>query len=257
MNKKFGRSLLYVLLASIVLIGCASTGPLPENANPEDLKEENLRISEFVLGAGDTVEFAVYRQDDLKRSVKIDTSGKVMFPLIGDIQVAGKSIFRLRDELKERYCVYLVNPQITVTVTAISSKKFIALGEVRNPGVFTIDADLTIIEAIAKAGGMTHDAKKNKVIVIRRGKEKPELLSFSFNDVWGKGDVTSDVMLRPGDIVYVSTKTIADVSRFMAYIGSIIGPIVGLESGIVLWPQMLDVLQGTKTTTTTFSVPLQ
>ena len=257
MNKKFGRSLLYVLLASIILIGCASTGPLPENAKLEDSKKVNLRISEFVLGAGDTVEFAVYRQDDLKRSVKIDTSGKVMFPLIGDIQVAGKSIFTLRDELKERYSVYLVNPQITVTVTAISSKKFMVLGEVTTPGVFTIDTDLTIIEAIAKAGGMTHDAKENKVIVIRRGKEKPELLSFSFKDVWEKGDVTRDVTLRPGDIVYVSTKTIADVSRFMQYIGQIISPIVSLESGIVLWPQVLDTVTKGNSSGTSFSVPVQ
>jgi polysaccharide biosynthesis/export protein len=256
MNKKFGRSLLYVLLASIVLIGCASTGPLPENAKPEDLKNVNLRASEFVLGAGDMVEFAVYRQEDLKRSVKIDTSGKVMFPLIGDIQVAGKSIFTLRDELKERYSVYLVNPQITVTVIAISSKKFMVLGEVNTPGVFTIDTDLTIIEAIAKAGGMTQDAKENKVIVIRRGKEKPELLSFSFKDIWEKGDVTRDVTMRPGDIVYVSTKTIADVSRFMQHIGQIISPIVSLEGGIVLWPQVMDVVQGKKPSTS-FSVPIQ
>jgi polysaccharide export outer membrane protein len=256
MNKKFGRSLLYVLLASIALIGCASTGPLPENAKLEDSKKVNLRASEFVLGAGDTVEFAVYRQTDLTRTVKIDTSGRVMFPLIGDIQVAGKSIFTLSDELKERYSVYLVNPQITVTVTAISSKKFMVLGEVNNPGIFTLDTDLTIIEAIARAGGMTHDAKANKVIVIRRGKEKPELLSFSFKDVLEKGDVTRDVTLRPGDIVYASTKTIADVGRFMTYIGQIISPIVGLESGIVLWPQVLDTVKG-KTPTTTFSVPIQ
>jgi polysaccharide export outer membrane protein len=256
MNKKFGRSLLYVLLASIVLIGCASTGPLPENAKPEDLKNVNLRASEFVLGAGDTVEFAVYRQDDLKRSVKIDTSGKVMFPLIGDIQVAGKSIFTLRDELKERYSVYVVNPQITVTVTAISSKKFMVLGEVNSPGVFLIDTDLTIIEAIAKAGGMTHAAKENKVIVIRRGKEKPELLSFSFKDVWEKGDITRDVTLRPGDIVYASTKAIADMSRFMAYIAQIISPIIMLEGGIAIWPQVLDSLRG-KTSGTSVSVPIQ
>ena len=256
MNKKFGCSLLYMLLSSIVLIGCASTAPLQDNAKLEDSQKVNLRVSEFVLGVGDTVEFAVFRQDDLKRVVKIDTSGKVMFFLIGDIQVAGKSIFALRDELKERYSVYLVNPQITVTVTAISSKKFMVLGEVASPGVFTIDTDLTILEAIAKAGGMTHDAKENKVIVIRRGKEKPELLSFSFKDVWKKGDVTGNLMLMPGDIVYVSTKTIADMSRFMQYIAQIISPIVSLESGIVLWPQVLDVIKG-GTGNTTFSVPIQ
>jgi polysaccharide export outer membrane protein len=257
MNKNFGRSLLYVLLVSIVLIGCASTKSLPDNTKLEDSKNVNLRASEFVLGAGDSVEIAVYRQDDLKRSFKIDTSGKVMLPLIGDLQVAGKSIFKLRDELKERYSVYFVNPQITVTVTAISSKKFLVLGEVNNPGVFTMDTDLTIIDAIAKAGGLTQYAKENKVIVIRRGKEKPELLSFSFNDIWGKGDTTRDVTLRSGDIVYASTKAIVDVGRFMQYIAQILSPIVSMESGVVLWPQVMDTLTKGHSTGTSFSIPAQ
>lgn len=256
MNGKFGRSLLYLLLVLVVLMGCASTEPIPDSAKPEEFKKEDFRVSEFVLGVGDTVEFAVYRQDDLKRSVKIDNSGKVMFPLIGDVQVAGKSAFKLRDELKERFSVYLVNPQVTVTVTAISSKKFLVLGEVLNPGLYVLDNDLTIIEAIARAGGMTIHAKENKVIVIRRGKEKPELLSFSFDDVWKKADITGDVRLQAGDIVYVSTKTIADVARFMTYIGQIIQPIVSIESGTVLWPQVKDVIKGVKTATD-FAVPLQ
>jgi len=253
---KFGRSLLYLLLMFVVLIGCASTEPLPDNAKPEEFKKEDFRVSEFVIGVGDTVEFAVYRQDGLTKSVKIDSSGKVMFPLIGDVQVAGKSAFKLRDELKERFSVYLVNPQVTVTVTAISSKKFIVLGEVTTPGLYTLDADLTIIEAIAKAGGMTHHAQENKIIVIRRGKEKPELLSFSFGNIRKKGDFTGDVRMQSGDIVYVSTKAIADMARFMTYIGQIIQPIVSIESGTVLWPQVSDVIRGVNPSTN-FAVPLQ
>jgi len=190
----------------------------------------------------------------LKRTVKIDPSGKVMFPLIGDLQVAGKNVFTLRDELKERYSVYLVNPQVFLTVTAISSRRFMVLGEVTTPGVFTIDTDITIFEAIAKAGGMTRDAKQNKVTVIRRGKEKPELLLFGFNDVWEKGD---NVSLRPGDILYVSSTVIADVSRFMTYIANIVGPIIAAESGVVLWPQVLDVINGKKSNSSTFTVPIQ
>ena len=256
MNGKWSRSFLYVFLASTFLLGCASTTPLPDVVKPEDLPAVSLKSSDFNLGVGDTVEIAVCRQDNLKRSVKIDTSGKVMFPLIGDVQVVGKSVFKLRDELKERYSVYLVNPQITVTVTAISSKKFMVLGEVSIPGVYTFDTDLTVIEAIARAGGMTRDAKQNNVTIIRRGKEKPEILSFSFKDVWEKGDITRDVALRPGDIVYASTKTIADIGRFMQYIGQIIAPIVSLESGIVLWPQVVDAIHGVSPNAGT-AIPIQ
>jgi len=256
MNRKFGRSLLYLLLVFVVLTGCASTEPMPDSAKPEEFKKEDFRVSEFVLGVGDTVEFSVYRQDDLKRSAKIDSSGKIMFPLIGDVQVAGKGVFKLRDELKERFSVYLVNPQVTVTVMAISSKKILVLGEVLNPGLYALDTDLTIIEAIARAGGMTFHAKENKVIVIRRGKGKPEILSFSLGDILKKGDITGDVSLQAGDIVYVSTKTIAEVARLMQYISQIIQPIVSLESGIVLWPQVEEVMRGVKSTTN-FAVPLQ
>jgi len=256
MNRKWGRDFLYVFLTFTLLMGCASTTPLPEAAKPDDLEKVDLRQPELVLGTGDVIEFAVYRQDDLKRSVKIDPSGKVMFPLIGDVQVSGKSIFALRDELKERYSVYFVNPQIMVTIAMLSSQKIMVLGEVNSPGIFTLDSDLTIVEAIAKAGGMTSAAKLDKVIVVRRGKEKPELLSFNFNDVLEKGDIAHDVSLRSGDIVYASTKAIVDAGRFMQYISQIISPITMLEGGIAIWPQVKDALKGGGSGTSV-SVPIR
>lgn len=256
MNRKWGYSFICVFLASAFLLGCASTTPLPETIKPDSLEKGDLRQPELILGTGDVIEFAVYRQDDLKKSVKIDPSGKIMFPLIGDIQVSGKSVFALRDELKERYSVYFVNPQIMVTIAMLSSQKIMVLGEVNSPGIFTLDSDLTIVEAIAKAGGMTSAAKLDKVIVVRRGKEKPELLSFNFNDVLEKGDIAHDVSLRSGDIVYASTKAIVDAGRFMQYISQIISPITMLEGGIAIWPQVKDALKGGGSGTSV-SVPIR
>jgi polysaccharide export outer membrane protein len=93
---------------SFVLAGCASSqvkggaAPIEEtqqqgNAEPVN----NIRVSSFILGVGDSIDIAVYRNDDLKKSIKIDSSGRIMFPLIGDVQAAGKDIFRLRDEMQK------------------------------------------------------------------------------------------------------------------------------------------------------------
>jgi len=256
MNRKWGYSFICVFLASAFLLGCASTTPLPETIKPDSLEKGDLRQPELILGTGDVIEFAVYRQDDLKKSVKIDPSGKIMFPLIGDIQVSGKSVFALRDELKERYSVYFVNPQITVTVAMLSSQKIMVLGEVNSPGIFTLDSDFTIVEAIAKAGGMTSSAKPDQVTVVRRGREKAELLFFNFNDVLEKGNIAHDISLRSGDIVYASTKAIVDAGRFMQYIGQIISPITMLEGGIAIWPQVKDALKGGGSGTSV-SVPIR
>ena len=93
---------------SMLLAGCASTAlnnkntdnKAAEGQNEDAEKIDNVKISEFILGVGDTIEVAVYRHDDLKKTVKIDSSGKIMVPLIGDVQANGISIFKLRDVLK-------------------------------------------------------------------------------------------------------------------------------------------------------------
>jgi len=236
--------------------GCATRTVPGGGAVPEEFKKVDLAKSEFIIGVGDTVEIEVYKQDDLKRSVKIDSSGMIMLPLVGDVQASGRSIFKLRDDLRERFSTFLVNPQVTVTVTSIQSKKILVLGEVKNPGVFSLEVEFNLTEVIAKAGGLTNDASQGNILLIRRGKEKPQIMSFNFKDIWKNGDLANDVPVRSGDIVYASTKPIANVSRFMQYIGSILNPIVMLEGGIVMWPQVLDVLQG-KSTDQTIVIPTQ
>lgn len=246
-----------VLSMTMLLAGCASTPVKMENdAVQDDFGKTDMGASEFILGVGDSVEIAVYKQDDLKRSVKIDSSGIIMFPLIGDVQVAGKSIFKLRDELRDRFAAYLVNPQITVSITSIQSKKMMILGEVKNPGVFPLDVSFTMTEAIAKAGGLTNDADQGNIVLVRRGKKKAEVSVFDYEDIWKNGNVHKDITLQQGDIVYATTKKIASIARFMSYLGTILAPVVTLEGGIVLWPQMLDALQG-KTPNSSFTITSQ
>ncbi len=259
-NNYYLLSILPLLIS--LLIGCASTGINTKEENTEKAeakdqneKIDNIKISEFILGIGDTVEISVYRQDDLQRTVRIGHSGIITFPLIGDIQAAGKDIFKLREEIKERLSKYLIDPQVIVNVTTVQSQKIIVLGEVNSPGIFTLEYDINVVEAISRAGGMTNDAKLNNVLLIRREQGKPTLISLNLKKAFKEGDTSQNVQLVNGDILYLPAVTIANVSRYFAHISQIISPFVNLESGIVLWPQVKKVLQGKETENVPLSIP--
>lgn len=236
------------IVLSALFTGCASSGA--RSLETEKIIPD-VKVSEFVLGAGDTLEISVYRNQDLNKSVKINPSGKIMFPLIGDVDAAGKGLFKLRNELQERLSKYIVDPQVTVNVTSIQSQKVMVLGEVSNPGVLTLDNELSIMEAISKAGGMTSDAKLSNVLLIRRGNNKPDVISLDLKKAFKNGDLSHNMVLQSGDIVYLPAVTIANVSWYFGHLSKILSPIVSLESGIVLWPQVENVLKGNSTSQTT------
>lgn len=258
--KKYAYGLILILsVFSVLFAGCASTDPRDKDlraANPEQGdnktdtgKLENITLSEFMLGIGDSIEVAVYRHDELKRTTKVDISGKIMFPLIGDVVVAGKGVYELRDDLRQRFSRYIVDPQVIVTVTGVQSHKIIVTGEVNSPGIFNLDSPLSATEAIFKAGGVTKSAKGSNVLLIRGRQGNVNISSIDLDMRLKKGDASQDRILQNGDIVYVPATTIANVNNFLSQFSQIIGTIVNLESGIVLWPQVKDALKGTSTTT--------
>jgi len=262
--KKNNYYLLSILTLFIsLLIGCASTGIKTKEAEKTNVAEHHendekinkVRISEFILGVGDTIEISVYRQEDLQKTVKIDNSGRIMLPLIGDVQAAGVGIFKLRDEIKEKLSKYLIDPQVLVAISTVQSQKIMVLGEVNNPGIFTLDTDIGILEAISKAGGTTKDAKIANVLIIRRGQGKPDVMSLNLKKVFKGGDISQNLLLQNGDIVYLPRVTIANVSRFFSHLSEILSPFVMFETGAVLWPAVKDVMQGKDLTTSPVSIP--
>lgn len=255
-HMKYLKGIIHIGLVFImaVLAGCASA-PVKVDEKEEKPPIEEVRISEFILGPGDTVDITIYRNDDLHRTLKIDTSGKIMFPLIGDVQAGGMSIFKLRDDMTARLSKYLKDPQITINVSTVQSQKVMVLGQVNSPGVFTVDSSVTMMEAIAKAGGATLDAKLENVLLIRRAGEKAEVKSVNISSLFAGNANAENGLIHGGDIVYVPSVTIADVSWYFSHLGKILSPVVNLESGIVLWPQVKNVFTGKEGATTPLSIP--
>lgn len=201
-------------------------------AAPLDMPDERpLVIPELILGSGDKIDISVYRSDDFKTSQTISFSGKIMLPLLGDVQAAGLTAFQLRDNIRDRLSKYLVDPQVYVGVTSTVSQKITVMGEVVSPGIFQSTGQLTIIEVLSKAGGVTLDGKRNNVILVRGGLKKPTVMALNVENMFSEEGIKDNIYLQSGDIVYVPRTFISDVDRFFNHFATIISPFTQLETG--------------------------
>jgi len=219
------RYFFYLTLLILSLSGCSPNKALVQNDAPSEPQQiPPIEISEYILGFGDELEISIFRHDDMTKKVRILPDGKIHYPLVGEIKAEGLSANQLRDKLREGLLKYYVDPQVSVIVTSIGSQKIFVLGEVNKPGVFQLDRPKTVIEAISEAEDFTHDAKARNVLLIRGGPSNPNP-SYSVLDLektFKERDMTQNVSLRQGDIIYVPATEIANVERFFDRIWTII-----------------------------------
>lgn len=135
----------------------------------------------YVLTPNDVVHVKVYQEDDLETTARIGQDGTISFPLIGVVRLGGKTVEQagaiIRDELRKDY---LVNPQVTLIVSEYSKRRFTVLGQVQKPGSFEIPSEetVTLLQAIAMAGGYTRLADRANVRVTRLTGDKTSTLSI-------------------------------------------------------------------------------
>ncbi len=144
---------------------------------------------ELPIGVGDVITMDVHLEKDLYIRARVDASGIVRFPLIGDLPVVGKTVKELSDDLVDAYRDgYLVNPSIVVQIEEI--RPFYVRGAVKYPGSFPFQLGMTMEKAIAVAGGQT-DRASNRNWVVIRGADKQRI------------EATADTPILPGDIVEI------------------------------------------------------
>ena len=148
--------------------------------------------AKYILGSGDRVRVTVFGEDDLSGEYEIDGSGVVAFPLVGEVQAGGGTARKLEKEIATKLKDgYLKNP--TISVEILTYRPFFILGEVKRPGSYPFKNGLTVLNAVAMAGGYTYRAKSN-LWVITRGDSKE----------WQAREVTAgDFQVRPGDTIMI------------------------------------------------------
>ncbi len=183
---------------ALLLASVASCGDPPPSKYPT----QQVYVEDTTLGVGDEFDVRVFRQKEMSDTYVVSSEGTISFPLIGMIEVAGKTPAELEKILTEKLSDgYLKNPQVSILVKEYKSKKVSILGQVQKPGTLAYSEGMTIIEAIAKAGGFTNMARKNAVTVTRMENEKKKTYTLPVSKI-EKGDF-ENFLIRPGDVVSV------------------------------------------------------
>jgi protein involved in polysaccharide export with SLBB domain len=162
----------------------------------------------YVLCASDILQVKVYQEDDLETKLRINRDGTAIFPLIGVINLGGKTVEQaaalIRDELGKDY---LVNPQITVTVVEYAKRRFTVLGQVQRPGTYEIpnEESVTFLQAVAMAGGYTRLANRSNVTVTRSVNGRKTALSLDLNHAAADPN-TPEFIIQSDDIITVSER---------------------------------------------------
>jgi len=158
--------------------------------------------SSGVISRMDTVEIRVFREDELTTRGQLSGDGTITMPLIGSIRLEGLTTDQAAAAINRKLADgYLVKPQASVSIEARIRRTVTILGQAQRPGVFEIPAhrQLTLVEAIGMAGGVTRIANAKKISLKRVAGGKVEIVNLS-DITTGKG---SDISLRDGDVINI------------------------------------------------------
>jgi polysaccharide export outer membrane protein len=171
---------------------------------------------EYLIGAQDVLTITVWDSPDLSGKFTVETDGSFTFPLIGRVKAGGLTLRQFEAELKKKLADgYFKNPQVSVAVETYRSQRIFIVGEVRNPGTYQLTGDMTLIEAVARAGSTTPAAAPEAIVVrapagkqaegpILPGQREdaPDSQRVNLRDLQS-GVLSQNVALRDGDTIFV------------------------------------------------------
>ncbi len=171
---------------------------------------QNVVSSEYVLRTGDVVQVKVYQEDDLTALSRIGKDGAITMPLLGSLRVANKTVGQAATLIHDRLAKgYLVNPQVTVNVSEFAKRRFTVLGQVQRPGTYDMPTDesVTLLQAIAAAGGYTRIGNPHKVTVQRAEGDENKVIHLDA-EAMAQDKKQKTFEIRPDDVIVVGEKWI-------------------------------------------------
>jgi len=176
-----------------------------------------LAADNYRLGPGDALQIDVlgdvWGTKDVKpEPLVISPDGYIYFPLVGEVKAEGLSVTELTDRLTVGLSQYLRHPRVTVNLVKLRTTRVYVLGEVQKPGLYELEKEHRLLDAVAIAGSYTKDAAKKKVFVIRKNNTSAPL-RVNLLALMEKGDMSQNVLLNEGDVVYLTANNRIDFSR--------------------------------------------
>lgn len=192
---------------------------------------------EYYMRPGDELNIVVTQQQDLGNSSTnqspfvVRPDGNVSFPLVGEIHAEGMTVSQFTDVLQQGLARYIVDPDVSVNISKLGRVRVYVFGEVKKPGAVELEKGHTVIDAIGAAQGFTRDTAKKKIFLIHQDQPK-SLIPINLNNMLKTGDMSQNVTLREGDILYLTKNHRIDFARDIAPIFSSIYMITEVKDNL-------------------------
>lgn len=157
----------------------------------------------YKIGAQDVLRIDVWREDQLTRTVPVRPDGKITLPLLNDVQAVGLTPMELAVVIREELKKYISNPQVTVSVAEINSRRIYVNGEVTKAGAYQLLPHMTVLQALSGSGGFTAFARVKNIYVLRTENGKPVKIPFNYKEAITGRNSEQNIELQPGDVVVV------------------------------------------------------
>ena len=157
----------------------------------------------YVIGPSDELSISVWKEPDLTRVIPVRPDGKISMPLLNDVQAAGQTAMQLSAAITEKLSKFMTEPQVTVVVTAINSQRIYILGSVGRAGAYPMLPNMTVLQAISSAGGLSQFAKEKNIYILRTENGHQSRFPFNYQQVLRGQKVEQNILLQPGDTIVV------------------------------------------------------
>ena len=192
----------------MLLFLCLAFGWAPGNAPAQvptgkTLDEIKVNDSDYLIGPGDQLDISVWKDEAMTRIVTVLPDGKIHFPLIGEVAAAGKTIGQLKQEMEVRILPYIPALVLSINIRQVNSMLIYVIGRVNNPGRLALNARITVLQALATAGGLNPFAKRSKIKIYRQENQDTRIFNFDYDAVADGNHLEQNIFLKRGDVILV------------------------------------------------------
>ena len=181
---------------------------------------------EYIMTPGDQLQIYVLGHQDISStransdsSYTVRPDGKLNFPLVGEIDVNGLTVFEFTNLLTKELSEYIINPKITVNVAKLGTTRVFVLGEVKNQGMHELTKSHRVLDALGAAGGFTEKSAKKSIFLVRNGvREADRVQKLNILNYMKKGDMSQNLVLHEGDCLFLTSNhkiTLMDIMLFV------------------------------------------
>ena len=157
----------------------------------------------YIIGSEDILYIHIWKEEHLSRTVPVRRDGIISLPLVDEIKAEGLTPLQLKEILAQRFKEFIGNPNVTVMVMEANSFKVYLSGQIRNPGVFRLRSETSLLQIISMAGGFTDWANQKKILIIRKEGGKEKRITVNYKKIVKGEDPGSNIILKAGDTILV------------------------------------------------------